>query len=395
MAWEEEFESATKPGPGRRIVGAVVIAADASGNIVHHDAKGFTSVDPETAKPMSEDTTFWIASCTKLLTTICALQNVEQGKLVLDDDVSEILPEWKSPDILTGWDHGQPQFRKATKKITLRQLLTHSSGMGYDFLSPELAKWREWRGEAVRPGGGEITKQYFAPLLYEPGENWAYSVSIDWAGKMVERVNGGISLGEYMQQNIFDPLGMTSTGFRPERNENISRNLCPTTKRTPEGDLVPTEPYAIQNPKDDLGGGGLYSAAPDYVRVLISLLRNDGKLLRSETVKSMFTPQLSDDSHLRATVGEPLAGPMFRGAVDSPAWNFGLGGILNMEDVDGVCKKGTLTWGGLPNLFWWIDPAAGNCGIYASQIIPPGDAESMALAVAYRRDIFAKSIAQS
>jgi CubicO group peptidase (beta-lactamase class C family) len=191
-----------------------------------------------------------------------------------------------------------------------------------------------------------------APLLYEPGENWAYSVSIDWAGKMVERVNGGISLGEYMEKNIFEPLGMTSTGFRPEKNQKISGNLCPTTKRTPEGDLVPTEPYAIQDPKDDLGGGGLYSAAPDYVKVLISLLKNDGKLLRPETVKLMFSPQLSDDSHLIATVNEPFAGPMFRGGVDSAAWNFGLGGILNMEDVDGVCKKGTLTWGGLPNLFW-------------------------------------------
>jgi CubicO group peptidase (beta-lactamase class C family) len=111
---------------------------------------------------MSEDTTFWIASCTKLLTTICALQNVEQGKLTLDDDVSGILPEWTSPDILTGWDNGQPQFKKATKKITLRQLLTHSSGMGYDFLSPELAKWREWRGEGVRPGGGDIV----IPILF-------------------------------------------------------------------------------------------------------------------------------------------------------------------------------------------------------------------------------------
>ncbi len=196
------------------------------------------------------------------------------------------------------------------------------------------------------------TVQYFAPLLYEPGENWAYSVSIDWAGKMVERVNEGIRLGEYMKKNIFEPLGMTSTGFRPEENDKISSNLCPTTMRTPEGKLEPTDQYAIQNPKDDLGGGGLFSSAPDYVKVLISLLKNDGKLLKPETVKLMLTPQLSDDKHLVATATEPLAGPMFRAGVESAAWNFGLGGILNMEDVDGVCKKGTITWGGLPNLFW-------------------------------------------
>ena len=196
------------------------------------------------------------------------------------------------------------------------------------------------------------TMQYFTPLLYEPGEQWAYSVAIDWAGKMVERVNGDVKLGEYMQKNIFEPLGMTSTGFRPEENENISENLCPLTKRTPEGEFEPTEPYAIQNPKDDLGGGGLYASAPDYVKVLISLLKNDGKLLKPDTVKSMFSPQLTDPKHLVDIAASKLAGPMFRGGVYSAAWDFGLGGLLNMEDVEGVCKKGTLTWGGLPNLFW-------------------------------------------
>ena len=169
---------------------------------------------------------------------------------------------------------------------------------------------------------------------------------------MVERVNGGTKLGEYMKKNIFEPLGMTSTGFRPEENENIRQNMCPTTKRTPEGELAPTDPYFIQDPKDDLGGGGLFSSAPNYIKVLISLLKNDGKLLKPETVRLMFTPQLSDDKHLVAIATEPTAGPMFRAGVDSAAWNFGLGGILNMADVEGVCKKGTITWGGLPNLFW-------------------------------------------
>ncbi|KIX92079.1 uncharacterized protein Z520_12233 [Fonsecaea multimorphosa CBS 102226] len=392
MSFDKQFESATKPGPTRKIAGAVTIAADASGAIIYHSAKGFTSVDPETARAMTEDTTFWIASCTKLLTTISAMQCVEQGKLSLDDDVSLFFDEWKSPDILTGWrqDTGEPHFKKATKKITLRQLLTHSSGMGYDFLSPDLMKWRQWRGELTRPGNGEIRKAYHMPLLFEPGEGWSYSCGIDWAGKMVERVNENMTLGQYMKKNIWDPLGMASTSFRLGQNERVRSRLCATTTRTPEGDLVPADPYPNPNPKDDLGGGGLYSSAEDYIKVLISLLKNDGTLLKPETVNMMFTPQLSDEASLVATVTEPGAGPMFRGGVDSPAWNFGLGGILNMKDVDGICKKGTMSWGGLPNLFWWIDPTAGNCGMYASQIIPPGDLESMNLSVAFRREIFAR-----
>jgi len=226
------------------------------------------------------------------------------------------------------------------------------------------------------------------PLLYEPGDGWAYSCAIDWAGQMVERVNGGMRLGDYMKKHIWDPLGMTSTGFRPAENETIRRHLCGTTARTPTGELVSVAPYPAPNPMDDLGGGGLYSSANDYVKVLISLLKNDGTLVQPKTVETMFKPQLADDKHLVAVVTPP-EGAMFRSGVESQAWNFGLGGILNMEDVDGICKKGTMTWGGLPNLFWWIDPAAETCGMYASQLLPPGDAASMALALDFRRSIYA------
>jgi CubicO group peptidase (beta-lactamase class C family) len=190
------------------------------------------------------------------------------------------------------------------------------------------------------------------PLLYEPGESWAYSCGIDWAGKMVERVNGGVSLGEYMKRLIFEPLGMTSTGFRPAQNENIRKNLCPTTKRTAEGKLEPSDPYPAEDPKDDLGGGGLYSSAPDYIKVLISLLKNDGKLLKPATVTSMMKGHLEKNQHLNQTVANPLAGPMLRGGVDCTNWDFGLGGIVAETDVPGVCKKGTFAWSGLPNLFW-------------------------------------------
>jgi len=202
------------------------------------------------------------------------------------------------------------------------------------------------------------SKQYVMPLLFEPGGGWNYSCGIDWAGQMVERVNGGIPLGDYMKKNIWEPLGMTSTGFRLAENETIRSRLCATTARTPTGDLISVPPYPAQNPKDDLGGGGLYSSPNDYIKVLVALLKNDGTLLKPETVRAMFTPQLPDDKYLVAIVTDPTVGPMMRAGVDSQAWNFGLGGILNMDDVEGVCNKGTMTWGGLPNLFWVRDVVA-------------------------------------
>ena len=168
---------------------------------------------------------------------------------------------------------------------------------------------------------------------------------------MIERVNGNTSLGDYFQKHIFEPLGMTATGFRPAKNENIRTNLSATTVRTPSGQLMPSAPFPVQDPIDDQGGGGLYSSPNDYVKVLVALLCNDGTLLKPETVDKMFTPQLPDSKYLEIVVNPP-EGLMYRGGVDSQAWNYGLGGILNMEDVEAVCKKGTMSWGGLPNLFW-------------------------------------------
>ncbi|KAK5055190.1 hypothetical protein LTR84_012939 [Exophiala bonariae] len=361
MAFKEQLELATSPGP-TQIPGAVVIAADRSGNIIDFQAIGVTSVDPDIAKPMTEDTTFWIASCTKLITSIAALQCVERGQLTLDDDVSTILHQLKTPDILVGFDEqtGQPILKKAQEHITLRQLLTHSSGNVIELFSAEVKKWREW-----------------AKPTYDEDEGEVDGREGQW----------GVRLGEYMKRYIFGPLDMTSTGFRPSENEKIRNNLSATTVRTPKGGLRAGKPFLTGTPKDDLGGGGLYSSATDYIKVLISILKNDEKLLKRETVDLMFTPQLPDPKYLEAVVNDQRTGVFYRSGVDGQRWNYGLGGLLNMEDAEGVCKKGTMSWGGLPNLFWWIDPASGTCGMYASQLLPPGDAISRQLAVDFRRSI--------
>ena len=168
---------------------------------------------------------------------------------------------------------------------------------------------------------------------------------------MIERANGGIRLGDYMREHIWNPLGMSSTTFRPRKDEGIQNRLCSMTARTASGDLVPAPSHWARDPKDDLGGGGLCSSPRDYMKLLVAILKIDGTLLKPETVDLMFEAQLSNDSLIEAAVSGD-AGPMIRGGVVSDAWNFGLGGVLNMEDIDGVCKKGTMSWSGLPNLYW-------------------------------------------
>ncbi|KAL4970923.1 serine hydrolase domain-containing protein [Aspergillus stella-maris] len=394
MTWTERFDAATAPGPGQITPGAVVMAAEASGRIIHSEARGFTSTEPHNARPMTVDTPLWIASCTKLLTTIAALQQVEQGRVDLDAEVGGVLPEVQALPILTGWDeHSQPQLKNPSKRITLRHLLTQQSGMTYDFLNHDIRRWREANGQELLDWDWPIEERCATPLVYEPGEGWSYSVSVDWAGKMIERMNGNMRLGEYMRKNIFKPLGMTMVTFRPLEHDEVRSQLSPATERTAPGVFVPAKPYFCgvnQDPVDDLGGGGIYCTPAEYLKVLVSLLKNDGKILNPKIRDTMFQPQLEDPRHLLETAEDPELGPMVRAGVDSKDWQYGFGGTLQTRDVAGTCRKGTLSWQGLPNCYWWIDPATGTCGLYMSQLMPAGDPESMKLAIDFRREIFSR-----
>lgn len=295
------------------------------------------------------------------MTTICALQCVENGLFSLDtaEDVKRLIPEMADAEILTGFDaapDGGPTTKKAEKKFTLRQMLTHSSGMGYDAFNPTLIKWRTTRGEGSLTLCGDLIKGCQMPLLFEPGEGWEYSVAIDWAGIMVERANDGIKLGEYMRKHIWDPLGMKSTTFHLEEKPDVEARLPDMSARTPTGDLAFIPGHVMSHPaRDDLGGAGSYSSAPDYIKVLASLLRNDGKLLQKQTVDEMFKPQLSPQAKETfqkvLTVSEQndlLTGGMKIGT----SVNWGLGGFLVEEDTEGGRRKGSLAWAGLPNLYW-------------------------------------------
>lgn len=215
-----------------------------------------------------------------------------------------------------------------------------------------------------------------------------------------------------MKEHIWDPLGMKSTTFRIFENEDIRNRLCPMTRRTGHGVLKPAPPYRRYDMKDDYGGQGICCSPNDFIKLLGTVLKNDGTLLKQQTVEAMFQPQLADNKYLKARMDDKVEGDMLRCGVKSDAWNFGLGGILNMEDVEGLCRKGTMTWGGYANTYWvsrqsctsptdiepgmlifllvhqWIDPLGGTCGFYASQLVSPGDVGSRDLALAFRRHVY-------
>ena len=233
-------------------------------------------------------------------------------------------------------------------------LLSHSSGMSYASMDLFLAQYCMTTGRdpmSVRDG---VEKDYFLPLVYEPGAGWVYSCAVDWAGKMVERVNNKISLGEYMKAHIFDVLGITWTTFHPAKSQDISVRLCGRPMRGPDSKLSAIgAPDMHGDPKDDFGGGGLYSCVSDYIKVLTSLLLDDGKLLKPETAKELFSPSMPDGKYINELLDGPLRAALAPSMPpDGIEFNYSVGGCLALSGVPNQGEKSLLFWSGTPNLQW-------------------------------------------
>jgi CubicO group peptidase (beta-lactamase class C family) len=282
----------------------------------------------------------------------------------------------------------------------ISNLLTHSSGLSYEFIHPKIKAWSKWinaqyRSGAIPKPASEITRIFLRPLLYEPDQGWSYGYGTDWAGIAVSRVSD-ISLEEFMQHNIWGPLGMKSTTFYPRARPDLFRRTASLVERDEDGKLRPFRPSPTftKLPGDiysEGGGGACYGTANDFIKLLTSLLRNDGKLLKPETVDMMFKPQLKNPIHLRRVRANPLSYSLAGNIPPQTPVDFGFGGILNGDDILATGRsKGSMQWGGLPNLMWWIDPRHGVCGCYWSQLLPPGDPQSLRL-----HDEFEKAVLDS
>lgn len=363
-------------------------------------AYGTLQLDPQSS-PVTTKTVMWLASCSKLVTAVSALQCIERGLFSLDDpaDVSRLLPEWNNPEILAGWKDGKTDLQPAKEQITLRRLLTHTSGVGYDFLDPRLLQWRQSRGEGPLSMQAPITECFTTPLLFEPGTGFTYGAGLDLVGLMIARANNS-TLEAYMRKNVFDILGMHDTSFYIQHND-IGKRLMPMTTRGADGSLHDgydpnASLQALVDPKDEYGGAGLFSTAEDYLKLLKSVLNDDGKLLRPESVEGLFTPCITPESKesLHQVLSIPfvanimIPGEPHVGTPGAGDWSHAPGGIVSLEKAKGV-KGGTLRWGGAPNLTWWIDRAGGTCGFSATQLFPPGETKHAFVPIMFREEMAA------
>jgi len=349
--------------------GAVAALGDRDG-IVAEAAAGTRAAGGTT--PMTLDTVVWIASMTKAVTGTAAMQLVEQGRLSLDAPAAEFVPELARTQVLEGGTTRPPK-----RPITLRHLLTHTSGFAYDIWNAELGRWMAATGTPgiISCANAALT----TPLMRDPGVAWEYGIGIDWAGKMVEAVTGK-RLGAQLREALFEPLGMRDTGFRigaPQRERVAAMHV-----RGEDESLTPIPFELPQEPEFEMGGGGLYSTARDYL-AFTRMLLNDGRhgdtqLLRPETVAEMARDQIAGlpMTPLRTALpGSSNDADFFPGAPQG----WGLTFLINREPSPEGRSAGSLAWAGLGNTYYWIDRARGTTGVLLTQMLPFFDARVIAL----------------
>ncbi len=368
---DELLRAATAAG---RVPGVVATVGDRTGTL-YEGAFGERVLGSGTA--MTTDTVCWIASMTKAITSVAAVQCVERGMLTLDTPAAEVVPAIAHAQVLTGFDAaGKPTFRAPRRPITLRHLLTHSAGFSYEIWNTDIQKVQAALGIPSVTTCEE--KALTLPLLFDPGERWEYGINIDWAGRMVEAVSGR-KLGEYLRENVLEPLGMRSTAFfvTPQMRER----LAGTHLRGPDGKLAPFPFELPQQPEFEMGGGGLYGTAGDYLR-FIRMILNGGQLggervLAPETVVSLGLNHMGDCRVGLLKAAIPLTNDAEFFPSIEKSWSLAF--QLNHAPLPTGRPAGGLMWAGLANSYFWIDPVTGIGGVYMTQIFPFADTESLPL----------------
>ena len=345
---------------------------------------GYGKRDAASDVAVNADSIFQIASMTKPIAAVAAMQLVEQGKASLDAPVSKVLPKLANMQVLEGFTAaGDPILRPAKTPLTLRHLLTHTSGFAY-------SNWHDKMFLYAKKAPAPAPIAPIVPLMFEPGTSWQYGYSTDWTGRFVEAVSG-LTLQQYFRVNILDPLGMKDTefGLPPAKFDRLVGRYT----RTPEGTFqeVPRVQPPVQN--DFNGGGGLLSSANDYVKFMRMILRYgltgvNTEILKARTVKMMMQNQIGD---LRAGVLKSYE-PNISSDVDTHPGGvdkWGLGFLLHGPGTTGMRSEGSMAWAGIYNTYFWIDPNRGIAGVIMMQYLPFFDKDAIGLLGDFERSVYA------
>ncbi len=351
------------------------VAVSRHGKVAHFGMYGHK--DSETGSPITDDTMYRIYSMTKPVTSVALMMLVEQGLLQLTDPVSKFIPSFGETRV---WNTGtilKPMTNALTEPIRVWHLLTHTAGMTYGFMYADVVDDMYRRagfdaGVGYKDSLEVVCDKYAAlPLLFQPGSSWNYSVATDIVGRVVEVVSK-MPLDEFLEKNIFTPLGMTDTAFwapkeKHDRLSTLYRHDEATRRKVKLSNFVDS---ALEKPKFLSGGGGLISTASDYFK-FIRMLEGRGKsgdvrILSSRTIDLMTQNHLPNNSDI-STFGRPLGEEIF---YDGVGFGLGFSVVADQAKTRTACPNGTFGWGGMASTAFWVDPVNEISAMFFTQLIP-------------------------
>ena len=361
---------------GGDVPGVVVAVVNKDGTL-YHEAFGRSSTLRNT--PMAKDTIFNMASMTKPVTSVAIMMLVDEGKLKLDDEVAKFLPKYGNPVVISRFNDANASYetRPAKRPITIRHLLTHTSGIGYGFSSPTLTKIMQ---KTMR---GELD----LPLLFDPGESWAYGASTRVLGEVVEAVSGQ-TIDAFLGARILQPLGMRDTSYLVPSSK-YSRVVA-VNARGADGTFV-ERPLPATLPANVAGDGGLYGTASDYA-LFLRMLLNEGRLgntrlLSEKSARAMF------ENHMGKVVVQPQESANQALSRNFPLGagkdRWGLGFQLAAERQANRRSAGSGTWAGIFNTHFFIDPDKEIGVVVMMQTLPFYDEASMRVYAGVEEAVYA------
>ncbi len=359
---------------GERIAGCVALVAR-GGAIVHRSALGM--MDRELGRPMSADAIFRIYSMSKPITSVALMQLLERGLFQLTDPVSKFIPQWRDLQVWVSGEYPDYVTRQPDRPMTVRDLLSHQSGLTYGFQGGPV-ETGYFERQAYRAGTmrgrdlqSMVDRLANLPLKFSPGEHWNYGLSTDVCGHLVEVISGQ-GFDEYLKRQIFEPLRMVDTGFHVPAEQH--HRLAANYELGPDGRLRQTDLFGagefLEPPTFLSGGGGLVSTAEDYWRFCQMMLNGgelDGaRILGLKTVELMTMNHLPDDAELSACALGTWANP----ANDGVGFGLGFAMTLDLPTVQSVGSVGEYWWEGSASTIFWIDPVEDVIVVYMTQFMP-------------------------
>ena len=342
-----------------QIPGVVAMVADAH-KVLYSAA--FGAQDVSRAVPMRTDSIFRLASMTKPVTSVAVMMLVEAGKLRLDDPAGKYLPAFEHSQVFETFHASDKTYtsRPAKSPVTIRNLLTHTSGLGYSFDNPILAQLL---------GDDPAKSAVNLPLLFDPGTKWTYGESTRVLGQIVEKVSGE-PLEQFFREHIFEPLGMQDTFYTVPASKH---DRVVTVHQTTEHGLVEVpNPEVITSPA--FGDGGLNSTAADYVKFMQMFLNhgrapNGKRLLSEKTIELMGSDQIAPLHVELLPTANPAVSEPFPLGGGRDTFGFGFQ-VTAKHDAPYEPSPGSMSWAGIYNTEFWIDPKRGVCAVLLMQYLP-------------------------